>query len=138
MEQLIEFATNHWQMVAALVATLALLLFTESRKGGTSISTHAAVQLINKEGAAVVDIRLKKEFKTGHITNATNIPYADMDRRIGELEKHRDSPIIIVCNLGQTASGAVKKLNEAKFDNVVRLSGGITEWKAQNLPVVKG
>ncbi len=138
MEQLIEFATNHWQMVAALVATLALLLFSESRKGGTSLSTHAAVQRINKEGATIVDIRQKKEFKTGHITNAINIPYADMDRRIGELEKHRSKPIIIVCNLGQTASGAVKKLNEANFDNVVRLSGGVAEWKAQNLPLVKG
>ncbi|MEH6471371.1 MAG: rhodanese-like domain-containing protein [Halopseudomonas sp.] len=138
MEQLIEFATNHWELVAALVATLALLLFTESRKGGAAISTHEAVQLINKDSAAVVDIRLKKEYKTGHITNAINIPYPDMDRRIGELEKHRSKPIIIVCNLGQTASGAVKKLNEANFDNVVRLKGGITEWKGQHLPVVKG
>lgn len=137
MDQLIEFVTNHWQLVAALVATLALLLFTESRKGGTSISTHEAVKLINKQNAAIVDIRAKKDFNTGHITNATNIPYADMDKRVGELEKHRSKPIIIVCNLGQTASGAVKKLNEAKFDNVVRLSGGITEWKNQNLPVVK-
>ena len=25
----------------------------------------------------------------------------------------------------------------AGFGNVLRLSGGITEWKAQNLPVVK-
>ncbi|MEH6649554.1 MAG: rhodanese-like domain-containing protein [Motiliproteus sp.] len=138
MEQLIEFATNHWQLVAALAATLALLAFTESRKGGSSISTHTAVKLINKENAAVIDIRKKKEFSTGHITNAINIPYADMDSRLGELEKHRNKPVIIVCNLGQTASGAVKKLTEAKFENVVRLSGGIAEWKTQNLPVVKG
>jgi rhodanese-related sulfurtransferase len=121
-----------------LIATLALLVFSESKKGGTSLSTHAAVQLINKENAAVVDIRLKKEFKTGHITNSINIPYADLDRRIGELEKYRNRPIIIVCNLGQTASGAVKKLNDAAFANVARLSGGITEWKTQNLPVHKG
>lgn len=138
MEQLIEFATNHWQMVAALVATLALLVFTESRKGGASISTHVAVKMINKENAAVIDIRQKKEFSTGHITNAINIPYADMDRRLGELEKHRNKPVIIVCNLGQTASGAVKKLTEANFENVVRLAGGIAEWKNQKLPVVKG
>jgi len=138
MEQLIEFATNHWELFAALIATLALLVFSESKKGGTSLSTHAAVQLINKENAAVVDIRLKKDFKTGHITNSINIPYADLDRRIGELEKYRNRPIIIVCNLGQTASGAVKKLNDAAFANVARLSGGITEWKTQNLPVHKG
>ncbi len=137
MDQLIEFATNHWELFAALLATLALLLFTESKKGGTSLSTHAAVQMINKENAAIVDIRLKKDFKTGHITDSINIPYADMDRRIGELEKYRNRPIIIVCNLGQTASGAVKKLHDAKFETVSRLSGGITEWKTQNLPLHK-
>ncbi|MFT5720367.1 MAG: rhodanese-related sulfurtransferase [Motiliproteus sp.] len=137
MEQMIEFATNHWELFAALGATLALLLFNESKKGGSALSTHGAVQLINRENAAVVDIRLKKDFKTGHITGAINIPYADMDRRIGELEKYRKRPIIIVCNLGQTASGAVKKLHDADFANVHRLSGGISEWKGQNLPVHK-
>ena len=138
MEQLIEFATNNWPLVAALLATLALLFFTETRKGGKSLSTHAVVALINQEDATVVDIRAKKDFKTGHITNSVNIPYADIDRRVGELEPHKSKPVIIVCNLGQTASGAVKKLTEAGFSNVQRLSGGITEWKAQNLPVVKG
>ncbi|WP_421867113.1 rhodanese-like domain-containing protein [Motiliproteus sp.] len=137
MDQMIEFATNHWELFAALIATLGLLLFTESRKGGTALSTHAAVKLINKEDAAVVDIRAKKDFKSGHITDSVNIPLADLQRRVGELEKFRNKPIIIVCNLGQTASAAVKLLNNEKFENVTRLSGGITEWKGQNLPVVK-
>ncbi len=137
MEQYIEFVTNHWELVLAFVATLAMLAFTESRKGGKSVSTHIATQMINKEDAVVVDIRQKKEFQTGHIRAAINIPYAELDKRISELEKHRQKPIIVVCNLGQTSSGASKKLMTADFPNVVRMKGGIAEWKAQNLPVVK-
>lgn len=137
MDQMIEFATNHWPLFLALVATLALLIYTESRKGGTSLSTHDATRLINKEDAVVLDIRAKKEFKTGHIVGAVNIPYPEMDDRIGELNKHKSKPVIVVCNLGQTASGAVKKLTDAQFENVQRLRGGMAEWKAQNLPLVK-
>ncbi|WP_207060836.1 rhodanese-like domain-containing protein [Motiliproteus sp. SC1-56] len=137
MDQLLEFASNHWYLVLALLATLAMLIFTESRKGGKSLSTHDATRLINKEDAVVLDIRQKKEFQTGHIVSAINIPYADLDKRIGELNKHKSKPVIVVCNLGQTASGAVKKLNDAQFENVQRLRGGMTEWKAQNLPVVR-
>ncbi len=137
MEQYIEFATNHWELVLAFVVTLLMLIISEMRKGGKTVSTFIATQMINKDGAAILDIRQKKEFQTGHILSSINIPLAEIDKRMNELEKYREKPIIVVCNLGQTSSGASKKLLDAKFANVVRLQGGITEWKAQNLPVVK-
>jgi len=137
MEQYIEFATNHWELVLAFVATLAMLAFSESRKGGKSVSTHIATQLINKEEAILLDIRPKKEYKTGHIMASINIPIAELDKRISEIQKYRERPVIVVCNLGQTSSGAAKKLKDAEFNNVVKLQGGITEWRAQNLPVTK-
>ncbi|OMH39340.1 rhodanese-like domain-containing protein [Motiliproteus sp. MSK22-1] len=137
MEQYIEFATNHWELVLAFAATLAMLLYNESRKGGKSVSTHIATQMINKDEAVLLDIRPKKEFKTGHIVSSVNIPYAELDKRISEIQKFRDKPVIVVCNLGQTSSGAAKKLKDAEFTNVVKLQGGITEWKSQNLPLTK-
>ncbi|MEH6577456.1 MAG: rhodanese-like domain-containing protein [Amphritea sp.] len=137
MEQLIEFATNHYLLIAAWVLTLVMLLWAEQRKGGKSVDTHEATRMINKENAVVLDIRPKKEFATGHITKATHIPVTELDTRITELEKHKQKPIIVVCNMGQTAGSATKKLMAAGFENVVRLSGGMTEWKAQSLPVIK-
>ncbi|MDF2183059.1 rhodanese-like domain-containing protein [Neptuniibacter sp. CAU 1671] len=136
MDQLLEFISNHYLLIAAWVFTLIMLLMTESRKSGKSVSPSIATQMINKEDAVVLDIRAKKEWAAGHITNAINIPLADLDRRIGELEKHKQHPIVVVCNLGQSASAATKKLKDAGF-NAVRLSGGMTEWKGQSLPVVK-
>ncbi|MBT3147264.1 rhodanese-like domain-containing protein [Neptunomonas phycophila] len=137
MEQFIEFATNNLVLIAAWVATLALLLWTEGQKGGHAVSPAIATQMINKEDAVVVDIRTKKEWDTGHITGAKHIPLADLARRIEELNKYKTKPIIVVCNIGQTAGSASKQLKEAGFENVSRLQGGITEWKGQNLPIIK-
>lgn len=137
MEQLLDFFTNNILLVAAWGLTLAMLLWTEQQKAGKSVGTHEATRMINKDNAVILDIRPKKEFSTGHITNAIHIPVTDLDNHITELEKHKQKPIIVVCNLGQTAGAASKKLKAAGFENVVRLSGGMTEWKAQSLPVVK-
>lgn len=137
MERLIEFAITHYYLVLAWFATLAVLLWTEQRKAGKSVTPAEATRMINKESAVVVDIRTKKEWDTGHITGAKHIPFADMDRRLSELESLKDKPVIVVCNLGQAAGSAGKKLKTAGFTNVMRMSGGITEWKAQSMPLVK-
>lgn len=137
MEQLIEFGTNHWELVLTLIAAMLLLAFTENRKGGEAVSIHDATRMINKEEALVLDIRPKKDFKTGHILDSLNIPYTDLDGRMSELDAYKDKPVIVVCNLGQTATAITKKLAKANFTKVVKLKGGITEWKAEKLPVVK-
>lgn len=137
MDQLIEFVGNHPFMVAAWVLTLVMFLMFERSKAGKSVTPAQATQLINKENAIVVDIRPKKEWSTGHITNAKHIPLSDLDRRMDELLKYKQRPIIVVCNLGQAASSATKKLKAEGFENALRLSGGMTEWKGQSLPIVK-
>jgi rhodanese-related sulfurtransferase len=135
--QLFEFVNNHWELALAFLATLAALAFTELRRGGKSVTTHEATRLINKEEAIVLDIRSPKEYSAGHIMNAINIPLGDIEKRQDELEKHKGKPVIVVCKLGQVSSSATRKLSTTGFANVVRLSGGITEWSNQNLPLMK-
>lgn len=137
MEKIFEFIGNHPLLVSAWLITLAVLLWTEKRKSGRSVTPAEATRMINKESAVLVDIRTKKEWDTGYIANSRHIPFADLDKRITELEKVKDKPIILVCNLGQTAGSAGKKLKASGFTEVTRLAGGITEWKAQHLPIVK-
>ena len=137
MDRVIEFATQHYYLVAAWVLTLAMLIWNESRKSGKSVSPAEATRMINKEGAVVLDIRPKKEWDTGHITGATHIPLNDLDRRLAELKGKEDKAIIVVCNMGQTAGAATKKLKAAGFNNPIRRSGGMNEWRGQNMPVVK-
>ncbi|NVK75019.1 MAG: rhodanese-like domain-containing protein [Oceanospirillaceae bacterium] len=138
MNQLIEFSINHWQMVAVFFAILATLLFVESQGGAKGLAPSAATNLMNTEDAVVVDIRPEKEFSTGHITGALNIPATKMKDNLNRLEKYKDAPIIIVCKSGVTSGASAKDLKKAGFTKVYKLQGGIAEWQSSNLPLVKG
>ncbi|GGN29643.1 rhodanese-like domain-containing protein [Marinomonas arctica] len=138
MNQLIEFSINHWEMVAVFLAILATLLFVESKGGAQGLTPSAATNLMNNEDAVVVDIRPEKEFNTGHITGAMNIPATKMQDNLKRLEKHKDTPIIIVCKSGITSGASAKDLKKAGFSKIYKLQGGIVEWQSSNLPLVKG
>ncbi|WP_430461568.1 rhodanese-like domain-containing protein [Thalassolituus sp. LLYu03] len=136
MDRLIEFVGNHWELVGIWGAFVAALMWDNSRRSGASVSPAQATLMINKEEAVVLDIRDKKDFSAGHLANALNIPYANLASRLGELDKHKERPIILVCKTGQTVGIAGKMLREKGF-NAVRLTGGMMEWNNQNLPVVR-
>ena len=138
MDQYLQFVINHFVLVGLLVGLVITLLYTESLKRGAGISLHEATRVMNQEGGVVVDIRSEKEFKDGHITAAINVPYSELAARMSELDKHKESPLILVCKMGQHSGAASKTLRDAGFSNVKRMNGGMAEWGNANLPVVKG
>ena len=133
----LEFLIQQWQLAGALVVSVILLAVHESRRGGPSISPQQLSRLVNDQQAAVVDLRDTPEFRKGHIVGAINIPYAKVDERWNELEKLRERPLILVCKMGQSSSAIGKRLLGKKFPQVYRLGGGIGEWQALQLPLVK-
>jgi rhodanese-related sulfurtransferase len=137
MEQVIEFAGNHPLLLGAFVVLLVVFIRNETQRGGRSVSAQELVNLVNREDAVIVDVRDKKEFDQGHIPHAVNIPYASIDSRMSELDEFKERPIVLACKMGQHAGPAGTALRKQGFVNVSRLSGGIAEWRNQNLPVVK-
>ena len=137
IDQLFEFIFNHYMLVSVFVFLLIAFMINENRRGGATVSPADLVNLINREDAVVLDIRDKKDFKEGHIVNSVNIPYASMSNSIQQLEKYKERKLVIVCKMGQHSSAIGKKLKELGFPEVQRLSGGIAEWRAGNLPLVK-
>ena len=94
--------------------------------------------MVNKENALILDVRDKKEFEAGHIVDAINIPHGSLESRLDELKKYKERPIVIICRMGQHAGTAGTLLRKQGFGNVTRLTGGMSEWRNQSLPVVKG
>ncbi len=137
MERVFEFAVNHYILVSLFFAFLLAILVLESRRGGAKISAQGAVNLINRDEAVVVDIRDRKDFNEGRITGAINIPLNSIKSRASELKKFKDKQIIVADKMGQHSAMAVKQLKAEGYDNVVRLNGGIADWKGSNLPLVK-
>lgn len=138
MEKFFEFIANHPFLVGTFVLLLALFVRNETRRGGRSVSPQELVDMVNRQNAVVLDIRDRKEFQAGHIVEAVNIPNANLESRLDELKKYRDRPIVVTCRMGQNAGAAGTLLRKQGFENVSRLTGGMTEWRNQSLPVVKG
>jgi rhodanese-related sulfurtransferase len=133
----IEFLTQQWLLVSALAVCVMLLILHESRRGGKTVSAQQLVALVNGQQAAVVDLRDPAEFRKGHIVGALNIPYGKVDERWSELEVLRERPVVLVCKMGQFSSALGKRMLGKGFTQVHRLSGGISEWQAAQLPLVK-
>lgn len=136
LANLIEFASTHYVLSGLFVVLLALLIFTELRKGGQSLSSRELTALINSEQGLVLDVRGQKDFSAGHIVGALHIPYEKVASRIAELEKHKDKTLIVVDAMGQHAGTVSRDLKKAGF-NAAKLSGGIASWRGDNLPLVK-
>lgn len=136
-EQIIEFSMNHPLLVGGLFSMILLALFLESQRAGKALSTHELTAKMNSESALVLDVRDAAEFSKGHIVDAINIPLAKLDSRISEIEKYKKRPIVVVCQLGQHSGQAVQKLQQLEFEAVYRLSGGVSAWRGESLPLVK-
>ncbi len=136
LANLIEFATTHYVLSGLFLALLALLIFTEARKGGQSLSSRELTALVNSEQGVVLDIRGQKDFSAGHIVGALNIPFEKLTSRMVELDKHKAKTIIVVDAMGQHAGAVCRDLKKAGF-TAAKLSGGIASWRGDNLPLVK-
>ena len=133
---LLEFATNHYLITGAFVILLGLLIAYELSKGGASLSTRELTALVNSDQDVVIDVRSKKDFANGHIVGSLNFPQDKVLTRTAELQKYKDKTLIIVDAMGQHAGSTARELLKTGF-KAAKLSGGISTWRGDNLPLVK-
>ncbi|PJG58792.1 rhodanese-like domain-containing protein [Aeromonas cavernicola] len=141
MQEYIDFAARNPLLSAAWFGLAGALIYTTVRARLSpvkSVNNHAATLLINRESAVVLDIRSQEEYAKGHLAGAQHLPFTQIQsNNLGTVEKHKDAPIIVVCESGMTAGGAGRHLSKAGFKQVYTLSGGMAQWRADNLPVTK-
>lgn len=141
MQEYLDFLEANQVLAIIWLAIFGAVIFVSikaSVSGAKKISHQQATLLMNRENAVVVDVRGDAEFKQGHIIGAKQVPLSKFkNNELGSIEKHKDSPIIVVCNTGMTSTQACQMLLKAGFSNVHNLQGGITEWRSANLPLTK-
>ncbi len=136
MDLFLEFAAQQWILIAALMASIGMLLAHETRKAGPALSPQQAINLVNSEDGVFVDLRDSAAYKKGHIVDALNIPASKVVERREELSKYQDRPVVLVCNMGQHAGAAAKQLRASGFEKVYKMAGGMMEWSNLQLPTV--
>ena len=78
------------------------------------------------------------DFAKGHIAGARNVQMSQFDPENKQLAPARELPVVLVCNVGQTATSAARRLRKAGFTKVSVLEGGMQAWQGADLPLVKG
>ncbi|MFZ5455293.1 MAG: rhodanese-like domain-containing protein [Pseudomonadota bacterium] len=136
-----EFLTqnnNYLWAISALISGVALLVMTlRTKTSGPRLTPAQATQLINREDAQVIDVREQPEWAKGRIAGSRHIPVGQLDQRIGDLEKFKERPLIVVCASGMRSASACSTLRKAGFDKVFALDGGIGAWEQAGLPLTK-
>lgn len=101
----------------------------------SSISPEQVCGYLDKHPDVVIlDVRTREEYegKTdeyGTIKNAINIPIQELESRLGELDKYRESEIIVYCSLSKRSSRASYMLGDHGFSHVINMTGGISTMK---------
>ncbi len=140
MNEFIQFAQNHlllssaWFVVALF---LGLTQFRHMASAPKAVSSQVLTNLVNREEGIVIDIRPQADFNKGHIHGARNIPLSKVKDSVKDLEKYKNTPIIMVCANGISVAAACNTLKKAGMEKVHKLAGGMGSWVGDNLPIVK-
>ncbi len=140
-ETLSAFISRHPLLGMGLVGLTVAIFINELSplfRGYKALRPGELTSLINRDGALVVDIRAFADFDKGHIPGSKNVLPSQFDPDSKLLAGAKDSPVVVVCYRGMTASGAAKRLKRAGFTQVSILDGGIEAWQSADLPLVKG
>jgi rhodanese-related sulfurtransferase len=143
MEQFILFLQKdpmNMVLLGTVIVSGVLLVWpavTRLLRPGHEVGPAEAVQLINRRDAVVLDVRDAADYKSGHITNARNVPESELESRAKELEKVKAKPIIVSCARGNRSAGIAAKLRKLGFNEVFSLRGGIAAWQQANMPLEK-
>ena len=133
MERWFEFMGNHPILFGILAVLIVVFVIVEGKRNGRKISPQSLGILVKAQNAMLIDLRDGKDFREGHISGSRNIPYSQIKNHLDEL-KTAGRPLVFICNLGQVAGAAVQQV---AYADSYRLDGGISNWKAQGLPLVK-
>ena len=131
--------TNIWMVLIAISSGAMLFwsFFGTRLRGIKDVNTVEAIELINHKNAVVLDVREDAEYKSGHLINAKWVPLGKLASRLGELERYRDRPVVVVCRSGNRSASACALLGKYGFTQAYNLTGGVMGWQKSNLPLEK-
>lgn len=122
-------------LLIALVIIYIVFEIVQLKKHAFGVSPHHAIRLINREKALFLDVRDEESYQKGHIVGAISTSIDALKTSTDFLQKYKKRPLIVYCERGNRSKIAVDLLKKAGFEVVHNLTGGISQWKADKLPL---
>jgi len=101
-------------IVGGVMAALFLL------KRMSFVSAEVARQYL-RQGALVIDVRSPEEFRSGHVTNAVNIPLGELGESLPRRVKDKNQVLLLHCLSGGRSGIAKHQLKGLGYPNVFNL-----------------
>ena len=133
-----KFIIDNWYLILIAVASGVMLMLPALRgASGGSLSAAAAVNLINREKAVVIDVCEPEEFAAGHVNGAKNVPLSQLEEKLPTTVKNKQLPLVLVCASGARAVRAEAIAKKLGYEKAQALAGGMKAWRDAGLPVGK-
>ncbi len=139
MDRLLEYITHHpWYAGGAALAALLVIVYElrTRNENASAVSPQDVVRLMN-QGAVVIDLRPADAFASGHVAGARQMSGEQILKAGDTLKKQKEKVLVVYDDTGSLGAAAVRQLVAQGFTKAFNLRGGITAWRAENLPLSK-
>ena len=91
-----------------------------------------AREMIERDGAPLIDVRETYEWDAGHISGARNIALERLPSAAETIDKER--PVIFQCRVGARSAMATQAFRAAGYQ-AWSMAGGLVRWVDDGLPI---
>ena len=102
-----------------------------------ALSSKDADTYIKTDNPLILDVRTPREYAMGHLKNSILIPVQELQKRIIELDLHKNNAILLYCATGNRSTVASKILIDAGFNKIFNLRYGIADWAKNRYPIAR-
>lgn len=88
-----------------------------------------ALKARKENGAVLLDVRTREEYKGGHIGGSVNLPLDNIESAHTIINK-KDTPVYVYCHSGARSSRACRQLRAMGYKEAVNI-GGICSWRGE-------
>ncbi|PTL40481.1 rhodanese-like domain-containing protein [Alkalicoccus saliphilus] len=115
-----------WILIIITLILVGFLLYRMKKPNYLTALTQEEFTK-NYRKAQLIDVREEREFKTGHILGARNIPLSQLRMRSGEIRT--DKPVYMYDQNGSRSIQAAKLLKKKRgAEDLYMLKGGFKKW----------
>lgn len=127
MTKRIELATGKGRTIPDISQILS---WNNAAEDGDEIPPKAVRDMVNGKSATLIDVRTPAEFAQANIRGSKNIPLAELEKRLHDIDKNKE--VIITCRTGMRAKKALGILRK-KDIQAKMLKGCLEGWRAAGL-----
>jgi len=126
--------------VGALVLVSIVVIVYEMRvqsETKSSVSPQDMVRLMN-QGALLIDLRPLEQYSAGHVGGARQMSGEQILQAADTLKKYKEKAVVVYDDTGSVSASAVRQLAAQGFTKAFNLRGGLSAWRTENLPLIRG